>query len=88
MGYDRCDSFPFDFEPNGFPFGSKWKGKLSPQSFPIPFERKLNTSFQCSGLANRRTAVRETAVSLHHGAQLRALKPPVHQGTMGFKRGP
>ena len=21
MGYDRGDSFPFDFEPNGFPFG-------------------------------------------------------------------
>ena len=25
MGYDRGDSFPFDLEPNGFPFGSKWK---------------------------------------------------------------
>ena len=23
MGYDRGDSFPFDFEPNGIPFGSK-----------------------------------------------------------------
>ena len=21
MGYDRGDSFPFDFEPNGIPFG-------------------------------------------------------------------
>ena len=21
MGYDRGDSFPFDFEPNGSPFG-------------------------------------------------------------------
>ena len=28
MGYDRGDSFPFDFEPNGLPFGSKSKGKL------------------------------------------------------------
>ena len=28
MGYDRGDSFPFDFEPNGFAFGSKSKGKL------------------------------------------------------------
>jgi len=27
MGYDRGDSFPFDFEPNGIPFGSKSKGK-------------------------------------------------------------
>jgi len=23
MGYDRGDSFPFDFETNGIPFGSK-----------------------------------------------------------------
>ena len=23
MGYDRGDSFPFNFEPNGFPFGSE-----------------------------------------------------------------
>ena len=35
MGYDRGDSFPLDFEPNGFTFGSKLKGKLSPQSYPI-----------------------------------------------------
>ena len=45
MGYDRGDSFPFDFEPNGNPFGSKSKGKLSPRSYPIQFERKWNTSF-------------------------------------------
>ena len=29
MGYDRSDSFPFDFEPNGFPFGSKSKGTVT-----------------------------------------------------------
>ena len=40
MGYDRGDSFPFDFEPNGNPFGSKSKGKLSPRSYPIQCERK------------------------------------------------
>ena len=49
MGYDRGDSFPVDFEPNGipfgFPFGSKSKGKLSPRSYPIQFERKLKYSF-------------------------------------------
>ena len=45
MGYDRGDSFSLDFEPNGFPFGSKSKGKLSPRSYPIQFERKGNTSF-------------------------------------------
>ena len=26
MGYDRGDSFPFDFEPNVIPFGSKLIG--------------------------------------------------------------
>ena len=44
MGYDRGDSFPFHFEPNGNPFGSKSKGKLSPRSYPIQCERKWNTS--------------------------------------------
>ena len=45
MGYDRDDSFPFYFEPNGIPFGSKSKGKLLPCSCPIQCERKWNTSF-------------------------------------------
>ena len=45
MGYDRGDSFPFDFEPNGIPFGSKLKGKLSPRSYPIQFERKCKYNF-------------------------------------------
>ena len=45
MGYDRGDSFPFDFEPNGVPFGSKLKGKLSPRSYPIQFEKKWKYSF-------------------------------------------
>ena len=40
MGYDRGDSFPLDFEPNGIPFGS-----LSPQSYPIHYERKWKYSF-------------------------------------------
>ena len=45
MGYDRGDSFPFDFELNGTPFGSKSKGKLSPRSSPIRCERKGKHSF-------------------------------------------
>ena len=45
MGYDRGDSFPLDFEQNGSQFGSKSKGKLSPRSYPIQYERKWNTSF-------------------------------------------
>ena len=45
MGYDRGDSFRFDFEPNGTPFGSKPKGKLSPRSYPIQYERNWKNSF-------------------------------------------
>ena len=42
MGYDRGDSFPFDFESNGIPFGLKSKGKLSPWSIDhIPFNFKV-----------------------------------------------
>ena len=41
MGYDRGDSFPFDFEPNGFPFGSKLKGKLCHYDH-IPFNLNGN----------------------------------------------
>ena len=45
MGYDRGDSFPFDFEPIGFPFGSKYKGKLSPRLYPFQYERKWKHNF-------------------------------------------
>ena len=45
MGSDRGENYPFDFEPNGFLFGSKSKGKLSPRSDPIQCERKLKHSF-------------------------------------------
>ena len=45
MGYDRGDSFPLDFEPNGIPFGSKSKGEPSPRSYPIERERKWKYSF-------------------------------------------
>ena len=45
MGYDRGDSFPFDFEPNVNPFGSKSKGKLPSRSYHIHCERKWKHSF-------------------------------------------
>ena len=57
MGSDRGDSFPFDFEPNGVPFGSKSKGKL-PRSDPIQFERKWNTSFLSAWLLKKCTSHR------------------------------
>ena len=45
MRYDRGDSFPFDFESNGTPFGSKSKGKLLPRAYPIQCERNWKYSF-------------------------------------------
>ena len=45
MGYDRGDSFPFDFEPNGIQFGSKSKGKMSPRSYLIQYERNRKYRF-------------------------------------------
>ena len=45
MGYDRGDSFPFDFEPNEIQFSSKSKRKLSPRLYPIQCERKWKHSF-------------------------------------------
>ena len=45
MGYDRGDGFVFKFEPNGVRFGSKSKGKPSPRSYPIQFERQRKYSF-------------------------------------------
>ena len=62
MGYGHGDSFPFDFEPNGIPFGSKSKGKLSLRLYPIQCEWKY--SFQSEPklfqFFNRRTLVYES----------------------------
>ena len=77
---------------NGFPFGSKSKGKLSPRSYPIPIERKWNTCFLSVPLwvnvlpkttAIRRADVRETGVSRHQEGPIEApLKPPVDHSTI------
>ena len=40
MKYNRGVGFTFDFESNKIKFGSKSKGKLSPWSYSIQFERK------------------------------------------------
>ena len=40
MGYGRGDSFPFDFEPNGIPFGSQSKENCHHNH--IPFDLKAN----------------------------------------------
>ena len=53
MGYNRGNSFPFDFEPNGISFGLKSKGKRSPRSDPIHCERKWKYSFLSVGASSR-----------------------------------
>ena len=73
MGYDRGDSFPFNFEPNGNPLGSKLKVKLSPRSYPIQCESKWKYSFLSVGrktATDRLIAVRETGVSRHQGGPI------------------
>jgi len=77
IGYDRGDNFPFKFEPNGIPFDSKSKGKLSPLSYPIQCERKWKHSFLSVGKTVRQEnrhrqliAVRETGVSRHQGGTI------------------
>ena len=55
MGYDHGDSFPFDFELNGIPFGSKSNGKLSPRSYPIQCEKNWKCSFFSVSFMSRPT---------------------------------
>ena len=43
MGYDRGDSFPFDFEPNGIPSGSENR-KENCHHDHIPFNVKGNVN--------------------------------------------
>ena len=40
MEYDRGESFPFEFEPNGIPFGSKFHSK-SNLKFTFFFQSKI-----------------------------------------------
>ena len=92
MGYDRGDSFSFDFEPNGFPFGSKSKGKPSPRSYPIQCERNGNIVFSAVLLVESlhySQTVREAGVSRHAiGQSMTPLKPLTHQGRLnGTLRG-
>ena len=45
MEYDHGDSVPFDSEPNEISIGLESKGKLSPRSYSIQFERKWQSIF-------------------------------------------
>ena len=56
MGYDRGDNFPFDFEPNGIPFGSKLEGKLSPRYIPFSGKGNGNIVFSVCKKFTRRAA--------------------------------
>ena len=77
MGYDRIDSFPFNFEPNEVPFDSKSKRNLLPGLYPIKCERKWKYSFLSvkrrldrKTVTDRLIAVRETDVSQHQGGPI------------------
>ena len=49
MGYDRGDSFPLDFGPNGILFGSKSKGKRYHDHIPFSLKGNGNIVFSvCS----------------------------------------
>ena len=72
MGYDQDDSFPFDFEQNGIPFGSKLNGKLSPHHIQFNVKENRNIVFSVYRKTSAVTSTdRETSVSQHNGAQLR-----------------
>ena len=60
MGDDRGDSFPSDFEPDGIPFGSKSKEKLSPRSCSIQCGRKWKHDF-----LSVQESEHNTAISIH-----------------------
>ena len=75
MGYDRGDSFPFDFEPNGNSFASKLKGKLSPRSYPIYCERKWKHSFLS---VSKKEKLQPSDV--YHGPRETPRPPETHRG--------
>ena len=56
MGCDQGDSFPIDFKPNGIPFGSKSKEKLSPRLYPILCVMKWKFSFLSASESFRRVS--------------------------------
>ena len=46
MGYDRGDSYPFDFKPNGISFGSEnWKESCHHDHIPFNVKRNGNIVF-------------------------------------------
>ena len=63
MGYDRGDRFPFDFEPNGNPFGSPSKGKCHHDHIPLNLKGNGILVFSVQ-------VEREDGVSRHHGVKI------------------
>ena len=45
MGYDRGDSYHFDIEPNGIPFGSISKGNSNHDYIPFNVKGNKNIVF-------------------------------------------
>ena len=56
MGYDRGDSFPFNFEPNGIPISSKSKGNCHHDYIPFNSKGNGNIVFSVYGVFTRRCA--------------------------------
>jgi len=57
MEYDRGDSFSFDFEPNGNPFGSNSKGKLHHDHIPFNLKGNGNVVFSVCLSVKKLTAL-------------------------------
>ena len=72
MGYDLGESFPFNFEPNGIPFGSENREEN------IPFNMKGNGNIVFSVLASLGHAAANEAAFRH--AQLLPKHDYNHQG--------
>ena len=89
MGYDRGDSFPFDFEPNGILFGSEnWKENCHHEH--IPFNVKGIGSIVFSVYNNETSiihiSVLETSDSRHHKGPIEGpLIPLVYHNTIRLR---
>ena len=69
MGYDRGDIFPFDFEPNGFSFGSENR-KENCHHDHIPFNVKGNGNIVFSMQVNMRRIHKHAATEFAvHGTR-------------------
>ena len=65
MGYDRGDSFPSDFKPNGIPFGSKSKATCHHDHIPFNVKGNGNIVFSVHGLELNRSELASSVRCMH-----------------------